>query len=124
MGHTKSAVSSGNVGMQLFQKAVTQELLAKKALVPEGFVASSSQSMPTVLHWSVFNPIEATEPERMHRVLSGAEELCGKWVKSVHTFRQVRDTWKTMGLPIPVPFAPNISDADPIRKERKHKEAP
>ena len=105
---SKSGIPNGNLGMQLFQRA------AKQLLVDGG---SEPSFRPTVLHWSVFNPVDATDPMRMHRVLCGVEPLPGAWVRSIHMFNVVRERWTCQGLSVP-PMAPVVSDAAPTARSR------
>lgn len=114
-GRSNSALPTGTIGMLLFQRAVREEL-AK--------VSHTGLLKPCVLHWSLFNPIEATDPTRMHRVLGGLEELRGDWIRSIHTFRQVRDEWKRSGLSMPTPLLPKVSDVDPPPMEPKRPRGP
>merc|ERR1711971_733235 len=104
-GQARCALPSGNVGMQLFQRAVREQVQkAKVAGIP------MAAFRPQILHCSCFNPIEATDSVKMHDVLSGKEVLQGKWVCSIHIFRQVRDDWKQRDLTMPQPLAPKVSD--------------
>lgn len=89
-GRSSSALPTGLVGMELFQRKVREAIRS----------ANQSQSAkPTILHWSVFNPVEAVEPERMQKILRGTEKLRGEWVRTVHLFRQIRDQWGAQGMP-------------------------
>lgn len=86
-GRTVSAIPTGLLGMELFQRKIREA------------IKSSASAKPLVLHWSVFNPVEAIEPDRMRRVLQGAEKLRGKWIRTIHLFRQIRDHWGANGTP-------------------------
>ena len=103
---------TGNSGMLLFQQEVRRLLQsARRGTAPT----------PQVLHWSVFNPIEAVEFDRMRCVLAGEQPLLGSWVRSVHIFRQVRDEWQLRGLAVPT-FQVVVSD-EPRLPERPAKRA-
>lgn len=97
------ALPHGNIGMLLFQRMVRRlfEMKAPQAMA---------------LHWSVFNPVEATQAQRMRQVLAGAETLVGNWVLSVHIFRQVRDEWQAQGLHCP-PLTPRLDASSAVSRE-------
>lgn len=105
-GQLRGGLKSGNMGMLLFQRCVRRLMSSPDA-----------SARPCVLHWSVFNPVGATEAQRMHRVLRGAETLHGEQVRSVHIFRQIRDEWGRLGLNMPSALALNISDEPPSPEE-------
>lgn len=102
-GRAMCSLPNGNVGMLLFQRAVRHEL--ESSTFPGG--------SPRIAHWSVFNPVEATDADRMRRVLAGEEMLYGRWVRSVHIFRQIRDEWCRQRLGAPPEFAVHCSDEPP-----------
>jgi hypothetical protein len=87
-GRTKSALPTGNVGMHLFQTKVRDSILA-------------APSWTRVLHWEMFNPIDATEEDEMYQILAGNKVIYGKWVRSVHIFRKIRDVWDKRNCPVP-----------------------
>ncbi|CAK9042308.1 unnamed protein product [Durusdinium trenchii] len=70
----------GTHGMKLLQRAVRQ----------------GGPELVQLLHWSKFNPVEATEARRMHQILEGQEPYPGN-AYSLHIFRQVRDEWAKLG---------------------------
>jgi len=98
-GMAACSVPSGLVGMQEFQRAMRRLLL-------------SADKRLMLLHWSYFNPVHATEPERMYKVLSGQETLKGAWVHSVHIFSRIMNSWKRRGVRCPS-MQPLISDEMP-----------
>lgn len=116
-GRANCSLPTGNVGMLIFQRAVREELARTTA-------PGCGACKPQVMHWSCFNPIEATEGMRMHRILAGTEELLGKWIRTIHIFRQVRDDWKRHSLVMPAPLVPKVSDADPPPMEVKKRKEP
>ncbi|CAK0910991.1 unnamed protein product [Prorocentrum cordatum] len=93
-GQALCALPTGIVGMQAFQR-FAQKLMRESA-------CSAAVDRPLVLHWCVFNPVDANDPDRMHRVLAGDEILRGRWVHAIHIFRIVRDEWERRGMPAPV----------------------
>eukprot|EP00747_Dinoflagellata_sp_TGD_P032410 gnl/TRDRNA2_/TRDRNA2_135966_c0_seq1.p1 gnl/TRDRNA2_/TRDRNA2_135966_c0~~gnl/TRDRNA2_/TRDRNA2_135966_c0_seq1.p1 ORF type:complete len:463 (+),score=82.89 gnl/TRDRNA2_/TRDRNA2_135966_c0_seq1:99-1487(+) len=104
-GKAKCSLPTGNIGMLEFQRAARKLLTGTSS-------RTGGTGHPHVLHWSVFNPVEANEAPRMLRVLSGEETLCGKWIRTVHIFRQVRDEWQRMGHAVP-DMVPVVSDEPP-----------
>lgn len=83
---SQSALPNSVVGMQLFQQAVRRAVRSRCEPVQ-------------VLHWSVFNPVDATDADRMMRVLSGREALCGAGIRSIHVFGKIRTAWKQQQPP-------------------------
>jgi len=112
-GESRSAIPHSNIGMVLFQRAV-------RRLAGSGAGAGSGgrSCACRVLHWSVFNPIDAKDALRMRRVLTGEEVLRGRWVHTVHMFRQVRDEWRRHLLEVPR-FTLQVSDEAPLAKPRR-----
>eukprot|EP00435_Cladocopium_sp_Y103_P031743 s2138_g8.t1 len=75
----------GTHGMTLLQRAVRQ----------------AGPRRVRILHWSVFNPVQATEASRLHRCLQGHDVALPRKAVALHIFRQVRDEWIKLGLPMP-----------------------
>lgn len=106
-GYANCALPQGTFGMKLFQKHI--KLL----------LASAPRSV-SVLHFSVFNPVDATDADRMFRVFNGEETVCGQWVKSIHIFREVRDAWSAKGNVVPQLLV-KTSDENPLVQPNKRK---
>jgi len=111
-GHGHAALPGSNIGMTLFQRSVRELLRSGVA----------RHERPCVLHWEVFNPVDATDHKRMLRVLQGEEALMGHWIHTVHTFRQVRDAWRKEGVQGFV-CKPRVEDGPlDIQEHEKHQE--
>ena len=73
----RCALPNGLMGMRIFQKVMSRELKAafaekKERRTGEAAVEPVVNGMAmVVLHWQVFNPVEATQHERMYSVLLG-----------------------------------------------------
>jgi len=104
-----STIPNGNVGMVTFQRVALRILSAPQQ---PGRGSTVAAHRPRVLHWLAFNPVEATEAKRMHKVLAGAETLKGRCVYTVHIFRKVRDDWGELGLDVPR-LEPQVSEEPP-----------
>jgi len=99
----------GLVGMVAFQKAI------RTLLRNELKLRSSERTLSChVVHWRVFNPIEAIDAAGMADVLAGREVLKGSSVRSLHIFRQVRDYWQERGARMP-PLSVQVSDETPTK---------
>eukprot|EP00434_Breviolum_minutum_P025594 symbB.v1.2.022612.t2/scaffold2017.1/size92264/3 len=77
---------SGTHGMKLLQRAVRE---------------ATPKTRVRLLHWSVFNPIEATEAKKMHQYLENQDVNLPQEACALHIFRKVRDEWRKLGLPMP-----------------------
>eukprot|EP00929_Paragymnodinium_shiwhaense_P113130 TRINITY_DN81399_c0_g1_i1.p1 TRINITY_DN81399_c0_g1~~TRINITY_DN81399_c0_g1_i1.p1 ORF type:complete len:737 (-),score=173.60 TRINITY_DN81399_c0_g1_i1:92-2302(-) len=96
-GGDYKTMKSGNTGMSVFQQTIRQLLYPSSAKS----TGISGSWRVRILHWSAFNGVDATEAERMHRVLDGREAVRDHRVLSLHIFRQVRDVWTRMGRKMP-----------------------
>jgi len=112
-GRSRSPLPNGNIGMAIFQRAVAG-LLSRSG--------KAGHPRPRVLHWSVFNPVDATDPQRMLNVLNGDEDLGSPMSKAIHIFREVRDAWGRRNCALPTKLT--VSEVAPARSaHRKRRRA-
>lgn len=105
------SIPNSLVGMVAFQKQIRGLL-----------ECSATRGEVRMLHWSIFNPVDANDALRMRRVLAGEEELRGKRILTIHIFGTNREELQRFGSGLPDVFSIRVSDELPLPRVNSAKQ--